>query len=130
MRVNLIIFTIFLGVIAVSCNSREIDKDAKDFDNFSFNTMIEERSFGVGYYFTIDSVKYYAKTDNSFVFYPKDFKEQKQLQPNTLRFKNYPIHWRIVRTPFRLIKKRNNDTLIIIKNNKEFIFLKRKNLTN
>lgn len=104
-----ILFKLILCLILIGCNSdNKVDKNAKNFDDYSFNVLIEgEGSFGIGYYFYIDGVKYYEDIDRCFVLYPESLEEQKELMPNTLSYRKnapYPIFWRDIKLPFRLIK--------------------------
>lgn len=125
------LFKITTCLILIGCNSdNKMDKDAKNFDDYSFNVLIGgEGSFGIGYYFYIDGVKYYENIDRCFVFYPKSFEQQKELMPYTLSYRKkdpYPIFWRDTELPFRLIKKAKSDTLILVRHNKKYFFYKEK----
>lgn len=124
------LFKIIICLIWIGCNSdNNIDKDAENFDDYSFNILIEgEGNFGIGYYFYIGEVKYYEKINRWFVFYPESFDQQEELMP-TLTYRKTnpsPIDWRYVNFPYRLIKKANSDTLTLIKNNKKYFFHKEK----
>lgn len=123
-RTALIIILSFFTTL--SCKDKD-GKDLRDFNNYSFNTIIEgEGTYGIGYEFEIEKHRYANKKYN-FFYYTKSLAERKFLIPGSLANDEFPISWREVNLPFKIIKKANSDTLLIIKNNKEFIFKRIKN---
>ncbi|MEG0925760.1 hypothetical protein [Chryseobacterium sp.] len=123
-RTALIIILPFFTTL--SCKDKD-GKDLRDFNNYPFNTNVDgEGSFNIGYVFSIDK-KNYIEKEYDFIYYPEDFSERKILVPGSLGNTEFPIYWREVNLPFKIIKKANSDTLLIIKNNKEFIFKRVKN---
>lgn len=113
--------------IFFNCRDKK-DESIQNFNEHSFNILIQgEGSFNIGYVFIIDNKKYIEKDLYSFVFYPKNLTERKLLIPGSLTNTEYPIYWRQVNLPFKIIKKVDSDTLLVIKDNKEFIFNRIKN---
>ena len=122
-RIVLIVFCFFVNLSCGDKNSRNL----LDFNDYSFNTTIEgEGTFSIGYEFEINK-KWYANKKFNFLYHPKSLAERKSLVPGSLANDEFPIYWRQVNLPFKIVKKANSDTLIIIKNNKEFIFKRIKN---
>ncbi|MDR6548764.1 hypothetical protein J2810_004857 [Chryseobacterium rhizosphaerae] len=122
-RVLILLFSFFT---ALSCKDKK-GKDLPDFNDYSFNTNVEgEGSFNIGYVFSIDK-KSYIEKEYDFIYYTKDLTERKLLIPGVLVNDEFPIYWREVNLPFKIIKRANSDTLVIIKTNKEFIFKRVKN---
>ncbi|MCT2407905.1 hypothetical protein NZD88_10175 [Chryseobacterium antibioticum] len=123
-----IFFLTLLGCILIfSCKDIN-EKGIRDFNKYSFDTAIEgEGSFNIGHVFNIDKKKYIEKNDYDFIYYTKDLTEREFLIPGSLTNDEFPVYWREVNLPFRIIKNSNSDTLIIIKENKKFIFKKVKN---
>ncbi|SMC31378.1 hypothetical protein [Chryseobacterium sp. YR221] len=110
----------------LNCRDK-IGKDLPDFNDYSFNTTIEgEGTYGIGYEFEIKK-KWYANKKYNFFYYTKSLAERKFLIPRSLANDEFPISWREVNLPFKIIKRANSDTLVIIKTNKEFIFKRVKN---
>ncbi|WP_144429006.1 hypothetical protein [Chryseobacterium sp. StRB126] len=98
-----------------------------DFNKYTFNTVLKgEGTYNIGYEFDINK-KYYADKEYNFIYYSKNLTERKFLIPGSLSNDEFPIYWGEVNLPFTIIKKANSDTLLIIKNNKEFIFKRIKN---
>ncbi|MFY7815694.1 MAG: hypothetical protein ACOVRK_10975 [Chryseobacterium taeanense] len=94
----------------------------KDFNDYEFNTLISgQGTFNVGHAFTIDNT-IYVEDKFDFVYYTKNIEERKFLISGSLGNDNYPVYWRETDLPFRIIKKANGDSLILIKNNRKFIF--------
>lgn len=123
-------FSISIFIICVflifQCKDND-EKDIRDFNKYSFNTILKgEGTYNIGYKFDINK-KFYADKEYDFIYYSKNFSERKFLIPGSLSNDEFPIYWREVNLPFKIIKKANNDTLLIIKNNKEFIFKRVKN---
>ncbi|MDV7697041.1 hypothetical protein N6B72_08915 [Chryseobacterium soli] len=115
------------SVFIFSCKDKN-EKLIRDFNDYSFDTIIEgEGSFNIGYVFSINKKRYIEKKEYDFIYYTKNLAERKFLIPGSLTNDKFPIYWREVNLPFRIIKKSNSDTLIIIKENKRFIFKKVKN---
>ncbi len=99
----------------------------RDFDDYEFNTSTSgEGMFNIGHSFTINQ-KDYINDQYNFVYYSKDLEERKFLIPGSLQNDSFPIYWREVHLPFKIIKKIKGDTLLLIKNKKKFIFNKIKN---
>lgn len=110
----------------LNCRDK-IGKDLPDFNDYSFNTNVDgEGSFNMGYVFSIDK-KSYIEKEYDFIYYTKDLAERKLLIPGSLVNDEFPMYWREVNLPFKIIKRANSDTLVIIKTNKEFIFKRVKN---
>ena len=106
----------------------EKNPNALKFENHEFNDSIKENMV-IDYYFEIENKTYYQNTDTMFVFYPKNIKEVKTLMGdfwNPKDFINQEVRWRDVLPPFRLIKEKESDTLIIIKKGKRYIFTREK----
>lgn len=122
--------TIFIFVICIffifHCTDKN-EKNIQDFNTYSFNTVLKgEGAYNIGYEFEVNK-KYYAEKEYDFIYYSKNLRERRFLIPGSLGNDEFPIYWREVNLPFKIIKKANNDTLLIIKNNKEFIFKRIKN---
>ncbi|MDC8099817.1 hypothetical protein [Chryseobacterium rhizosphaerae] len=110
----------------LNCRDK-IGKDLPDFNDYSFNTNVDgEGSFNIGYVFSIDK-KSCIEKEYDFIYYTKDLTERKLLIPGSLVNEEFPMYWREVNLPFKIIKRANSDTLVIIKTNKEFIFKRVKN---
>lgn len=123
-----IIFVVLLASLWIifSC-SNEKDKKILDFNDYSFDTTLNgEGMYNIGYEFNI-SGKYYANRNYNFIYYAENVSEKRILIPDIFSNNEVPIYWRETILPFRIIKKANSDTLIIIKNGKEFIFKRIKN---
>lgn len=122
--------TIFISILCIFLTFNCTDKNEKnilDFNKYSFNIILNgEGTYNIGYEFDINK-KYYANKEYNFIFYPKSLSERTFLIPGSLGNSGFPIYWREVNLPFKIIKKVNSDTLLIIKNNKEFIFKRIKN---
>ncbi|WP_295200661.1 hypothetical protein [uncultured Chryseobacterium sp.] len=122
-----IIFTVLLCglLIFFSCSNEK--KDVLDFNDYSFNTDINGQGlYNIGYEFNING-KYYANKNYNFVYITKGLEEERILVPDTFTKNKYIIYWREVHLPFKIIKKADSDTLIIIKNDRKFIFKRLKN---
>lgn len=122
--------TIFIFITCIflifNCTDKN-EKNILDFNKYTFNTVLKgEGTYNIGYEFEINK-KYYAGKEYDFIYYPKDLTERKFLIPGSLSNGEFPIYWREVNLPFTIIKKANSETLLIIKNNKEFIFKRIKN---
>ena len=107
----------------------EKNPNALKFENHQFNDSINDTAINYNYYFKIGNKNYYQNTDTMFVYYPKNIKEINTLMGdfgNPKDFINQQILWRRITPPFRLIKERKSDTLIIIKKGRD-IFLQEKN---
>lgn len=121
-----ILTIIFCFLSLLSCTEKN-DKNLRDFNDYSFDTTLEgEGTYAIGYKFEINK-KWYANKKYNFIYYSKDLSERKFLIPGSLANDELPISWREVNLPFKIIKKIKGDTLILIKNNKKFIFKKIKN---
>ncbi|AJW63485.1 hypothetical protein VO54_02012 [Elizabethkingia miricola] len=115
-------FFLIIVVCLFVFNCKENNKDIRDFNSYSFDTMLlGEGSYSIGYKYKIDNI-YYADKTYSFYYHPQDFAELKFLKSGTLVNSEFPLYWRDVDLPFRIIKKANNDTLTIVKGGKKFIF--------
>lgn len=127
MKYYYIAFAILLASwILFSCSNKD-DKKILDFNEYSFDTSISgEGLYNIGYEFNING-KYYANKNYNFIYYAKNLSEKKVLIPDNFSNNEFPIYWRETNLPFRIIKKANSDTLIIIKDSKEFIFKRIKN---
>lgn len=118
-------FTISIFIICAflvyQCTDKN-EKNIEDFNKYAFNAVLEgEGSYDIGYEFEINK-KYYANKEYNFIYYSKSLSERKLLKPGSFGNDEFPVYWRGVELPFKIIKKANSDTLLIIKNNKEFIF--------
>jgi len=112
--------------ILFSC-SNEKDKKILDFNDYSFDTILNgEGVYNIGYEFDING-KYYANKKYNFVYYAQTLSEKKILISDNFSNNEFPIYWRETNLPFRIIKKVNSDTLIIIKENRKFVFKRVKN---
>lgn len=121
-KIKLIFFTI-LYLSLVNC----LGDGTKDFNDYAFNTIIKDpNEFYIDYNFGIDG-KLYANKTYDFIYYPKNNAEYKFLEPESQTEGVFPIPWRQVSLPFKIIKKINSDTLIVIKNNRIFIFKRERN---
>ncbi|MCQ9636991.1 hypothetical protein MP477_18765 [Chryseobacterium sp. WG23] len=126
MNYRTVLMIIISFFTTLSCKDKN-GKDFLDFNDYSFNTNVDgEGSFNIGYVFSIDK-KSYIEKEYDFVYYTKDLNERKLLIPGSLVNDEFPIYWREVNLPFKIIKRANSDTLAIIKTNKEFIFKRVKN---
>jgi hypothetical protein len=116
---------ILCSVILLECSKKNVS--VKDFDDYEFNILIHgNESFNIGHDFIINK-EHYIEEQYDFVYYSKNLEERKFLISGSLLNDNFPIYWREVNLPFKIIKKIKGDTLILIKNNKKFIFKKIKN---
>ncbi|OPB84490.1 hypothetical protein BAS06_19730 [Elizabethkingia miricola] len=115
--------SIFVIICLFLVNCKENNKDIHDFNDYSFDTVIPNDWYGYGYEFKIDNLYYIDKT-YSFYYHPQNLEELKFLLPGTIYAdtSEYTLYWRYVNPPFRIIKKANSDTLILIKEGKKFIF--------
>ena len=107
----------------------ENNPNALKFENHQFNDSINNTAINYNYYFKIGNKIYYQNLDTMFVYYPKNIKEVKTLMGdfwNPKDFINQEVRWRDVLPPFRLIKEKESDTLIIIKKGKRYIFTREK----
>ena len=107
----------------------EKNPNALKFEDHQFNDSINDTAISYNYYFKIGNKIYYQNTDTMFVFYPKNEKEVRALienYRNTEELIDEQILWRRITPPFRLIKERKSDTLIIIKKGKRYIFTREK----
>ena len=97
------------GIVFVFFREKlEKNPNALKFENHQFNDSIKE---------------------NMVVYYPKNEKEVRALienYRNTEELIDEQILWRRITPPFRLIKERKSDTLIIIKEGKRYIFTREK----
>lgn len=126
----LCLWVIIVGSIVFVFFREKFEKNpnALKFENHEFNDSIKENMV-IDYYFEIENKTYYQNTDTMFVFYPKNIKEVKTLMGdfwNPKDFINQEVRWRDVLPPFRLIKEKESDTLIIIKKGKRYIFTREK----
>lgn len=124
---NIITLVTIVSILFIlGCKDKK-DSNSLDFNNYSFNTIIKGEGFyNIGYEFIIENRTYINKNFN-FIYYSKNLTERRLLIPGSLKNDEYPIYWREVNLPFKIIKKANSDTLLIIKDNKEFIFKRIKN---
>ena len=117
------------GIVFVFFREKlEKNPNALKFEDHQFNDSIKENMV-IGYYFEIENKTYYQNTDTMFVYYPKNIKEINTLMGdfgNPKDFINQKVMWRDVLPPFRLIKEEKEDTLIIIKEGKRYIFTREK----
>ena len=117
------------GIVFVFFREKlEKNPNALKFENHQFNDSIKENMV-IDYYFKIGNKTYYQNTDTMFVYYPKNIKEINTLMGdfgNPKDFINQQILWRRITPPFRLIKERKSDTLIIVKEGKRYIFTREK----
>ena len=107
----------------------EKNPNALKFENHQFNDSINDTAINYNYYFKIGNKNYYQNTDTMFVYYPKNIKEINTLMGdfgNPKDFINQKVMWRDVLPPFRLIKEEKENTLIIIKKRKRYIFTREK----
>jgi hypothetical protein len=107
----------------------ENNPNALKFEDHQFNDSINDTAINHNYYFKIGNKIYYQNLDTMFVYYPKNIKEVKTLMGdfwNPKDFINQEVRWRDVLPPFRLIKEKESDTLIIIKKGKRYIFTREK----
>ena len=107
----------------------EKNPNALKFENHQFNDSINDTAINYNYYFKIGNKNYYQNTDTMFVYYPKNEKEVRALIENYRNAEELideQILWRRITPPFRLIKERKSDTLIIIKEGKRYIFTREK----
>ena len=107
----------------------EKNPNALKFEDHQFNDSIKDTAINYNYYFKIGNKNYYQNTDTMFVFYPKNEKEVRALIENYRNAEELideQILWRRITPPFRLIKERKSDTLIIIKKGKRYIFTREK----
>ena len=118
------------GIVFVFFREKlEKNPNALKFENYQFNDSINDTAINYNYYFKIGNKNYYQNTDTMFVYYPKNIKEINTLMGdfgNPKDFINQQILWRRITPPFRLIKERKSDTLIIIKKGKRYIFTREK----
>lgn len=126
----LCLWVIIAGSIVFVFFREKLEKNpnALKFEDHQFNDSIKE-DMVIGYYFEIENKTYYQNTDTMFVYYPKNIKEINTLMGdfgNPKDFINQQVMWRNVLPPFRLIKERKSDTLIIIKEGKRYIFTREK----
>ncbi|KFF23780.1 hypothetical protein IW16_23070 [Chryseobacterium vrystaatense] len=114
-------FTLIIGCLILwDCD--KTTETVKHFDDYEFNTSIAGNgSFNIGHRFTINKEDY-IEDQYDFVYYTKDLEERKFLIPGSLQNDHFPVYWREVHLPFKIIKKVKGDTLILIKNNKKIIF--------
>ena len=117
------------GIVFVFFREKlEKNPNALKFENHQFNDSIKENMV-IDYYFKIGNKTYYQNTDTMFVYYPKNIKEINTLMGdfgNPKDFINQKVMWRDVLPPFRLIKEEKEDTLIIIKEGKRYLFTREK----
>ena len=117
------------GIVFVFFREKlEKNPNALKFENHQFNDSIKENMV-IDYYFKIGNKTYYQNTDTMFVYYPNNIKEINTLMGdfgNPKDFINQKVMWRDVLPPFRLIKEEKEDTLIIIKEGKRYIFTREK----
>ncbi|MDR6544280.1 hypothetical protein J2810_000302 [Chryseobacterium rhizosphaerae] len=126
MNYNIILTLIFCLFLFFNCTEKS-DKNFRDFNDYSFNTTIEgEGTYGIGYEFEIKK-QWYANKKYNFFYYTNSLAERKFLIPGSLANDEFPISWREVNLPFKIVKRADSDTLVVIKNNKEFIFKRVKN---
>ncbi|CAH0173682.1 MULTISPECIES: hypothetical protein [unclassified Chryseobacterium] len=126
MNYRTVLMIIFSFFTTLSCKDKN-GKDLLDFNDYPFNTNVDgEGSFNIGYVFSIDK-KSYIEKEYDFIYYTKDLNERKLLIPGSLVNDEFSIYWREVNLPFKIIKRANSDTLVIIKTNKEFIFKRVRN---
>ncbi|MBT2622740.1 hypothetical protein [Chryseobacterium sp. ISL-6] len=122
-----IIVVVLCILLTFSCTDKK-DKSLRDFNDYSFDTLLSgEGLYNIGYEFNIDG-KYYVDKKYNFIYQTQDLNNKNILIPNTFSNNQFPIYWRETNLPFRIIKKANSDTLIIIKDNKKFIFKRKKNV--
>lgn len=117
-------FTIILVICFFIINSHnESYKTSTDFNKVPINLLVKG-NISVGKEFSINNKIFYQDQYN-FFYLPKNNEEMKMLAPNY--FSIHEICWRDVTPPFRIIKKENDNELILIKNKKKFIFIKKLN---
>ena len=118
------------GIVFVFFREKlENNPNALKFEDHQFNDSINDTAINHNYYFKIGNKIYYQNLDTMFVYYPKNIKEVKTLMGdfwNPKDFINQEVRWRDVLPPFRLIKEKESDTLIIIKKGKRYIFTREK----
>ena len=118
------------GIVFVFFREKlEKNPNALKFEDHQFNDSINDTPINHNYYFKIGNKNYYQNTDTMFVFYPKNEKEVRALIENYRNAEELideQILWRRITPPFRLIKERKSDTLIIIKKGKRYIFTREK----
>ncbi|WP_394674589.1 hypothetical protein [uncultured Chryseobacterium sp.] len=120
-----IFISILYSFMIVGCHFKETE--LKDFDEYQFDVLIPgEGVFNIGHSFIINDESYINKQYN-FMYYPRNFEERRLLIPGSVQNSGFPVYWREVELPFRIIKKAEGDTLLVIKNNSEFIFKKVRN---
>lgn len=125
-------YVLFIGLIfsfmTVGCHQKETD--LKDFNHYTFDAEIPgEGMFDIGHSFMINDERYINEKYN-FIYYPANFAERRFLTPGSLQDSGFPVYWREVELPFRIIKKAEGDTLRVIKDNREFIFKRIRNSDN
>lgn len=104
---------IFCSVVLLNCTKTKLAE--KEINDYEFNTLISgQGSFNIGHAFTIDN-NVYVEDDFNFIYYTKNIEERTFLIPGSLENDNFPVYWREVNLPFRIIKKVKGDTLILIK---------------
>ena len=116
--------SIFVIICLFLVNCKENNKDIRDFNNYSFDTMIpNDWPYTHSYKFKINNA-YYADKTYSFYYHPQNLAELKSLLPGIIYVdvNEYSLYWRYVDPPYKIIKKANSDTLILIKEGKQFIF--------
>lgn len=115
--VLLLIFSIFM-----QCESKE---DGINFDEREFNNiLIDNPSFGIGYNFYINNEKYFDEKTFTYPINTLKLRDFLTNRDDEIYFQKFDLAWRSVDPPFYFSKKRNADSLIIIKNGKKFIFVR------
>ena len=112
------LLVVFIGSIIFLFFSDKFEKNpnALKFEDYQFNDSINDTAINYNYYFKIGNKIYYQNTDTMFVYYPKNIKEANILIGDFWTPKDYihqKIIWRDALPPFRLIKEKRSDTLII-----------------
>ena len=124
----LCLWVIITGGIVFVFFREKLEKNQDEKNQAKKDDSIKENMV-IDYYFKIGNKTYYQNTDTMFVFYPKNEKEVRALIENYRNAEELideQILWRRITPPFRLIKERKSDTLIIIKKGKRYIFTREK----
>lgn len=100
--------------------------NALRFEDYCFDVEIKDEIIGIGYYFEIEEKMYYQDVEKMFSYHPNNMEELKFLITDWRgKWYDSDIAWRDVSPPFRIIKKKKSDTLLLIKEGKEFLFIKK-----
>ena len=121
MIIKISIYSILL-IFFINCTSKT---DGRNFHEFAFdNVLIDESFVSYGTNFYIHGIQFYD-TVPAFVYPIRNEKIREKLSSsNYLRFREFDLYWRRVEPPFRITKKRFGDTLIVRKDNVDYIFTK------